>query len=138
MITITIGSTANDVVVTLNERTTLTNPDYFIYVESIETGATATAYAPDTSLSTSRYNEFNFVETAGATPDPQNGELNLITPGYWNYTFYEAVGATPHTVQPASATGIVETGMMFVIGPSTSVFPQPTDSTRIYSPNDAD
>jgi hypothetical protein len=107
---------SNTVVVTLTEKCTLTNPNYLFEFTSKNTDDKKYCIAFDTSLYTERYNKFVIVETN--TPDNLDGEVTLSPVGEWIYQIYEQVSAT--NLNPALATGLVETGLLNVIGTTTA------------------
>lgn len=121
MIKITKGS-ANTVVLTLTEKATLTNPDYLFVFKSDQTEAEFIFIASDTSVYPERYNKFTVTEKAN--PDPLQGEVSLPNTKFYSYTIYEQNSST--NLDPANATGVVETGKMEVFDTPNS------DST--YSP----
>lgn len=122
MIKITKGQ-ANTVVLTLTEKSTLTNPDYLFVFKNDQTEVEYIFIAADTSLYTDRYNKFTITETSSNT-DPLDGEVELPLTKFYTYTIYEQNSAT--NLDPALATGVVEVGKVEVFDTAS------TDST--YTP----
>lgn len=122
MIKITKGQ-ANTVVLTLTEKSTLTNPDYLFVFKNDQTELEYIFIAADTSLYPERYNQFRITETS-STPDPLDGEVELPVLKFYTYTVYEQNSAT--NLDPLLATGVVEVGKVEVFDTAS------TDST--YTP----
>ena len=117
MIEIQQGETC-EVVVTVTEKTTLSNP-YFLWVFEPRqaVGGQVVCISANTSTVTVRYDKFTFTEMVN--PDPLEGELTLSYTGEWNYTVYQKTGAASLTIPAAS--NIVETGICKVIGTASAV-----------------
>lgn len=102
MIVLTKGQTAESVVVTLNEKRTLTNGYYLFYFENITTRDVVTkvfSFAEDESSYTDRYNQF--------TLNTQSLFGSKVT-GTWAYIVYESAS---NTTDPTGLTE-VERGLM--------------------------
>ena len=110
MIKITRGQ-ANVVVITLKEKTTLTNPKYLFVFKNDQTNVEAKFIAVDTSTYPDRYNKFTITEKT-SSPNPLTGEVTLSLDGFYTYTIYEQTSST--NLNPANATGVVETGKVQV------------------------
>lgn len=117
MIQITQGAT-NTVVVTLTEKTTVSNPKYlFSFIPPA--GDTVNFLAADTSSYTARYNEFSIVEVGeGGTEDLLNGEVRLAENGFWEYRIYAQTSSS--NLDPDSADELVEVGTVKVNGNSVT------------------
>lgn len=102
MIQLTQGLNA-DVILTLTEKTTLTNP-YYLFVFTHETTKEVVSFikasTDDLSGYPNRFNEFTFSSTLFAT----------ATPGKYIYDIYEQVSSSNTSI--ALTTSKVETGKM--------------------------
>lgn len=114
MLTITQNS-ANTLILTLTERTTLSSPIFLFVFTSEQMKQSYACIAADTSNYTYRYNEF--VITEKAIPDTLSGEINIPYPGEYTYEVYEQSSGT--NLDPANATTLLETGVLKV-KPDTS------------------
>jgi hypothetical protein len=104
MLNLTKGNTSQNIVVTLNEKKTLSEPYYlfvFMNVTTREKVKFIKGTMSDLSESLSRYNEFN-INTSTLFDTYNDGE--------WNYTVYEQESAV--NLDEDSTTGIVEIGKM--------------------------
>ena len=106
MILINKNST-NTVVLTLAEKTTITNAYYLFEFTSDETNEVKYVIPTDISVNKLRYNEFEITE-------PTNVSL---TSGTWKYRIFEQSSSTNLIV--ANATNLVENGKVDVIGTDT-------------------
>lgn len=106
-----IRGQANVVVITLKEKTTLTNPKYLFVFKNDQTNVEAKFIAADTSTYPDRYNKFTITEKT-SSPNPLIGEVTLSLDGFYTYTIYEQTSST--NLNPANATGVVETGKVQV------------------------
>jgi hypothetical protein len=80
-------STANEVVVTLSEFTTIDDPGYLFEFKNKETNVKEYCLVgAELSNNIARYNKF--IITDSATPDLLNSEVNL-SPGDYIYTVYQ-------------------------------------------------
>lgn len=123
MITINKGQ-ANEVVLTLNEKLTITNASFvFVFTNDI-TGASVTFTATDTSTSIERYNQFTITENV--VQDFYNGTISLDNQGSWTYKVYETPTASPIDLDDLGAE--LESGKVNVIGTSSVTYNQ-FDST---------
>lgn len=124
-------------VLSLTERTTISNPTYLFSFESIE-NESKNFIATDISAYTDRYNQFVITEVGtGGTEDLYNGEVILLPVGFWNYTIY-AQDSTGNLI-PANADEIVERGIVYVRDLTTPIveYSEPTDNENTYSvPNE--
>lgn len=109
-------NTTNDVVFTLNEKTTLSGAKYLLAVynnQSFETKVVR--LTGDTSNNIIRYNSFPITEAS--TDDLDNGQVNLIA-GTYDYSAYQTIGSDLSLT--AATTTIVERGKLIVTGESNA------------------
>ncbi len=104
-----IQGTSNSVVVTLDEKTTISNPYYLFSFTNVTTGLNKTFIGLDTSCNTERYNFFTVVEPT---------TVELTDPGQWDYIIYAQTSDS--NLDPLNADETVETGMVKVIDPTAS------------------
>ena len=105
--------TVNQVIVTLQEKTTLDTPFYLFVFKNDTTNEEKIFTASDISTNIIRYNEFDIEVTTG----PENlltGVVNMDPSGYWKYTIYEQV--SPTNLDVDNTVGIVETGKVYLQG----------------------
>jgi hypothetical protein len=114
-------NSANTVIVTVTELTTISNPVYlFVFYREELQGQHESCIAQDSSPYPDRYNEFTITDTS--SPTPLNGEVNLIYTGAsWYYEIYAQTSTT--NLDPALADELVEQGKVVVVGTET---PTPT------------
>lgn len=109
-------NTENQVVLTLTESSSLTNPNYlFKFVNEYDLTAVPIFFTtPDVSGYTNRYNKFIITESSsGSTDGGIDVPLALIT-GQYSYSIYEAETVT---LDVEETTGVVlEEGRMVVSG----------------------
>ncbi len=110
MIIINKNST-NIVVLTLSEKTTLTNAVYLFEVINDQSGEVKCFIAEDISNNKLRFNEFNFIENE--TEDLLNGTFELGLSGFYAYNVYEQTSAT--NLDPLLATNKIETGKLNLV-----------------------
>lgn len=110
MIIINKNST-NTVVLTLSEKTTLTNAVYLFEVINDQSGEVKCFIAEDISNNKIRFNEFNFIENA--TEDLLNGTFELGLSGFYAYNVYEQTSTT--NLDPLLATNKIKTGKLNVV-----------------------
>ena len=110
MIIINKNST-NTVVLTLSEKTTLTNTVYLFEVINDSSNESKCFIAEDISINKIRYNEFNFIENA--TEDLLNGTFELGLSGFYTYNVYEQISTT--NLDPLLATNKIETGKLNLV-----------------------
>lgn len=102
MIELVQGALSEQVVVTLNEKKTLTDPYYlFVFTNSTTKDVVAFVAGADTSEHPTRYNQFNFTTSTTFLDKPS---------GQWLYEVYEQESAV--NTDPDKATGLVESGKM--------------------------
>ena len=109
MIIINKNST-NNRILTLAEKTTLTNVVYLFEVINNQSSDVKCFIADDISANKVRYNEFNFIENT--TEDLLNGTFELELTGFYTYNVYEQTSTT--NLDPLLATNKIETGKLEV------------------------
>jgi len=98
----------NNVVVTVSERSRLTDP-FFLFVFNSKFAGNTEVCSLKASASNVRYNLFQITETTA--PDNTAGEVELFK-GEWTYNIYESV---TQTTDPTSTTGrILQKGFIIV------------------------
>jgi hypothetical protein len=103
---------------TLSEKSTLTSPYYLMRLTNDTTRQEKVfLLAADQSSYTYRYNQFTLTETSG-TEILTSGTVNLLPTGFWTYEVWEQSSSTSLSVE--SATTLVETGKVKVVGTDTS------------------
>ena len=108
MVSLVLNS-ANTVVVTLAEKTTLTGTVYYLFkFVNDQSGETKYCIPTDTSSYTYRYNQFTITEQAN--PVAASGQVRLQT-GFGKYNIYEQASAS--NLNPSGLT-LVEQGKYLV------------------------
>lgn len=103
-------NTTNNIVLTLAEKTTLTNVVYLFEVIN-DSGSKGKCFiAEDISPNPVRYNEFNLIENT--TEDLLNGTFELELSGFYKYNIYEQTSTT--NLNPTLAINLIETGKLNV------------------------
>jgi hypothetical protein len=82
-----LKNSTNNVVVTLTENSTVTNPIYLFMFTNQTSNVPYYFIGTDTSAYKTRYNKFSIVEKASA--NTLNGEVTLGLKGYYNYKVYQ-------------------------------------------------
>jgi hypothetical protein len=103
----------NVVVLTLTEKTTLTNPNYLFSFENGNTREVTNFISTDLSQFKSRYNEFLISETGTTFVNLTASTIN-IKPGMYSYTIYQQT--SPTNLNVSAATSVVEVGKVIVSG----------------------
>lgn len=102
MIELVQGTASEQVIVTLNEKATLTDPYYlFVFTHATTGDVVAFVAGADSSEHQTRYNQFNFTTSVTFLNKPI---------GQWLYEVYEQESAV--NTNPDNATGLVESGKM--------------------------
>lgn len=114
-------STANTVIMTLTEKSTVAYPYYLIRFVSEVGNTENTCIVTDTSSYTYRYNKF--VITESTNENRTSGTLTLGE-GQWVYYAYGQTSASNLTY--TNATELLETGLVKVTGTATDTFTQPS------------
>ena len=103
-------NSTNNRILTLSEKTTLTNAVYLFEVINDQSGAVKCFICDDISPNPVRYNEFNFIENSNE--DLLNGTFELELTGFYTYNVYEQTSTT--NLGPTLATNLIETGKLEV------------------------
>jgi len=102
---IILQSGANNVILTLTEKVTISNPYFLFALRSIQTNSTVYFLATDISNYTERYNKFLW--TIKTNPNNNVGEFLLPIEGLYTYTAYQL--ASPQLTPPNGAV-VLEVG----------------------------
>jgi len=110
-----IKNQSNNVVLTLNEKTTISDANYLLELFSNQNhDSKVVRLTGDTSANIIRYNEFPVVENA--SEDLDNGIIELEA-GTYDYFVWQSSAST---LSLSAATSIVESGKCVVIGTGTT------------------
>jgi hypothetical protein len=123
-------NTTNKVILTLSEKTTLTNAKYLFEVTNDMSNAVKYFIAADISANKLRYNEFDFRENV--TEDLLNGTFSLELSGFYKYNVYEQVSAV--NLNPLLALNLIDKGKLNVVS-QMSTYPVYTgnqNNTIVY------
>lgn len=122
---------ANEVVLTLTEKASLSSPYYLFEFQNDSDKTVQRFIAEDVSSFTDRYNRFAITEKSN--PDNLSGEVELSLPGFWSYTIREQTSST--NLDPDQSGEIVETGRVRVIGVSTTSYKYDsmTKTNKVYN-----
>ena len=104
-------NTTNNIILTLAEKTTLTNAVYLFEVTNDSSEVVKCFIAEDISPNKQRYNEFDLIENA--TEDLLNGTFELGLSGFYTYNIYEQTSTT--NLEPTLSTNLIETGKLNVV-----------------------
>ena len=104
-------NTTNTVILTLSEKTTLTNAKYLFEVTNDMSNDVKCFIAADISTNKLRYNEFVFIENV--TEDLLNGTFSLLLSGFYKYNVYEQASAT--NLNPLLALNLIDKGKLNVV-----------------------
>lgn len=110
-------NTTNNIILTLAEKTTLTNVVYLFEVINDSSEVVKCFIAEDISPNKYRYNEFDLIENA--TEDLLNGTFELELSGFYKYNIYEQTSTT--NLDPTLATNLIETGKLNVTSTITEL-----------------
>lgn len=113
-----IKDTTSEVIVTLTEKETLSNPFYLFEFESKQSRVKQYCVASDLSSETQRYNQFNIVDTT--SPDRTAGEVEFLDAGSYDYKVFEQSNGTNLDPEDGVVGALLEKGMAEVVGSSTS------------------
>lgn len=103
--------TTNNVVVTLRELTTITNPYYLFEFTSQDTNESKIFTAANISPNVNRYDQFSIELTSGAE-DLLTGVIKLPIKGFYTYHIYSQVSAT--NLELANIIELVEMGKVYI------------------------
>jgi hypothetical protein len=106
-------------VMTLTEKSTLTNPYFLFNFTSDVTGEAVNFIASDLSNYTDRYNQFLITETSG-TAIYTSGTIELSPTGTWTYKVYEQTSSS--NLNPLLCDNLtpLEVGIVKVKGTETT------------------
>jgi len=104
-------NTTNTVILTLSEKTTLTNAVYLFEVINDMSNAVKCFIAEDISENKLRYNEFDFIENV--TENLLNGTFSLTLSGFYKYNVYEQASTT--NLDPLLALNLIDKGKLNVV-----------------------
>jgi hypothetical protein len=113
-------NTNSNIVLTLEENRTLTNPYYLFEFKNEMSLQNVYFIAPDITIAVERYNEFIITETSG-TPDYTSGTVELSPEGMWTYRVFEQLSSTNLNPSLADNTTPLEVGIVRVIGTEGTV-----------------
>ena len=116
------GETTENVVLTLTEKTTISNPNYLFEFTSDSTKQSNTCICSDLSTpgaARERANIFNITE---GVDDRENGSLILFNAGRYHYTIREQSSST--NLDPDLSGDIVERGIMLLADFDTTQYIQ--------------
>lgn len=119
---------SNQVVLTLKEKATLASPFYLFNFISDDTNVSKIFTAPNTSTSTSRYDEFE-ITVSGGTENLTGGTIDLTNNGFYKYTVYEMTGQT--NLDISGTTSILETGKVLLSGNTLPSITEYDDQSNI-------
>ena len=102
-------NTANIVVLTLTEKTTINAPTYLFRFVNKQTNVEYVCIQSDTSVFKSRYNKFT-ITTQSTTPNPLLGQLRLSLGDEYEYYIYAQVSTT--NLDYKLSNEMVESGLM--------------------------
>jgi hypothetical protein len=102
-------NTANIVVLTLTEKTTINAPTYLFRFVNKQTNVEYVCIQTDTSVFKSRYNKFT-ITTQTTTPNPLLGQLKLSLGDEYEYYIYAQISTT--NLDYKLANEMVESGIM--------------------------
>ena len=105
-------NTSSNVVLTLSEVTTLSNPYYVFEFISDDTNISKVFTGVDISSNISRYNEF--VIELNTVEDLNNSIIDLKTKGFYKYKIYST--AILNDLDLNNVTELVESGKVYVKG----------------------
>lgn len=108
---------SNTVVLTLSEKTTISNPFYLFEFKNLQTNKSIYFISNDYSVAKNRYNKFDIVETDGVV-DLLNSTINLSLDGQYSYVVREQSSST--NLDPSLSGAIVETGKVTLVGEATT------------------
>lgn len=129
MITINRGA-ENDVVLTLSEKTTITNATYlFTFIKDQST--TTKSFIATSIANNIRYNRFTIEESN--TEDLENGVVTLERDGQWSYTIREQASTT--NLDPLLSGDIVEEGIVKIFETSSTIptFTEETTEIKVFN-----
>lgn len=129
---ILIQNQANDVVVTVTEKTTVSAPHYLFRFVNDTSKKEYTCIRSNSSGYTERYDEF-LITVISPVINPLLGEVELDGPGYYHYYIYAQTSAT--NLDYTQANELVEVGKMNLLQPAAQApgFSNPDNSTAGFN-----
>lgn len=131
----------NNVVITLTENSTATNPYYLFQFTNQTSNVDYYFIATDVSNFKERYNEFNVIERDNA--NTLAGQVELGDTGFYNYTIFQTSLNTLSGLTNASqaldyTVKEVEKGKVWVVPSSDSnyTYQLQDDTAIVYNPDD--
>ena len=123
-------NTTNKVILTLSEKTTLTNAVYLFEVTNDMSNTVKYFIAADISTNKLRYNEFDFIENV--TEDLLNGTFSLELSGFYKYNVYEQASTT--NLNPLLALNLIDKGKLNVVSQLSSypIYTGNQNTTIVY------
>lgn len=106
-------NTNNTLIVTLQEKVTLTTPYYLFVFTNDTTNEEVVFLQSNTSTHTDRYDQFLITERSTSL-NASSGIIEFLPVGSWTYRIYEQ--ASSSNLNPVNAGGLLETGQAKVIG----------------------
>jgi len=125
--------TVNDVVVTLRELTTISNPFYLFEFTSDDTNIPKYFTGTDISTNVNVYNEFSIELTSGVE-DLEDCVIKLPLKGYYKYNIYSMV--TEGNLDIANITELVESGKVYVedaVNPIKTAYAGGNNTKTVYN-----
>lgn len=118
---------ANDVFFTLNESVTLSTPFFILEIQSKATNASKLMWLnTDLSVNPVRYNKYVITEVDPDDEDLEDQKVNLLE-GMHNFYVWETA---VEVLDLASATGVIESGQIRVVGDSASTPTIPVPNSK--------
>jgi hypothetical protein len=106
-------NTNNTLIVTLQEKVTLTTPYYLFVFTNDTTNEEVVFLQSNTSTHTDRYDQFLITERSTSL-NASSGIIEFLPVGSWTYRIYEQ--ASSSNLNPVNTGGLLETGQAKVIG----------------------
>jgi hypothetical protein len=124
-------SAASELVLTLKEKTTVSNPTYLFVFQSDNSGVSYSVIAADeaTTAQKERFNQFTITEGVN---DQLNGSVLLGPVGTYHYFVYAQTSTT--NLDADLANELVERGEMRLVNAETSAYVE-NDITVTYTVN---
>ena len=125
-------NTVNNVILTLNELTTIDAPYYLFQFISDDTNDQKVFTGVDISTNKNRFNEFNIGLTT-SSEDLLNSVVKLPLKGFYKYNVYSQVSST--NLDLNNITDLVETGKVYIddtATPEKIIYSGGTDNKIVY------
>lgn len=115
------GATTENVAISLEEKTTISNPYYLFEFTSDSTLTSNTCICADVSVAGAARDRSNLFDITEGVDDRTNSSLILFNEGRYHYTVREQASAT--NLDPDLSGDIVERGIMILLAdPQTSSY----------------